>query len=194
MKPAEFPRRPSLSLWTMGTTSVLFFLFVAWLGTYQVEEVTKVAGSLEPTVGNAPIQFPAGGVIVDLAVAEGQRIKRGDALLRIDSLSANDTVDSLREQILILESQRIHLEALTLGRRLTRAQLAGVRGDLAENQLNLYAGETASYQASLEVFRTQKASLDLQVRERKAELVASTGTSPWSKRVSTSRTRWPPRG
>jgi adhesin transport system membrane fusion protein len=172
MTPPDFPRAPSLSLWTILGTSLLFFLFVAWLATYQIEEVTKVSGTLEPTVGNAPVQFPTGGVIIGLEVAEGQPVKRGDALIQIESLNANDTADSLKQQILVLEAQRVRMAALAAQKLLSDTDFGSLPLDLRTNQRQLWAEEMASYRSSLAVYDSQKASLSLQIREKQAEIAA----------------------
>lgn len=172
MSNIDFPRKPRLGLWTLIASTLFLILFVAWLGVYQVEEVTRVPGILEPSVGNAPIQFPSSGIITDLLVKDGQKVTKGEILLRINSLGAADTVDSIKEQIAVLAAQRVRMDALANDKDLTTSALAAIRPSLRDNQLQLFQGEMGSYRASLDVFDNQKRSLGLQIQEKQAEIKA----------------------
>lgn len=167
---SEFPTKPRLSFWTLIVAAILFSLFVVWTAVYQVEELTRVPGTMEPRLGVAPIQIPQGGVIVDLPARNGQEVKAGDLLVRLEATGGVESVDSLTEQLAVLQAQKRRLQGLVQGRFPDLADFSKRYPDLARNQLQLYQNEMTAFRASLEVYRSQLNALGLSKAEREAEL------------------------
>lgn len=58
---------------------------IAWLALAQTEEIALVQGKLEPSGGVTEIRIPVGGVTEAVLVKEGQSVKKGQVLLRLDT-------------------------------------------------------------------------------------------------------------
>jgi hemolysin D len=58
---------------------------VLWLTFAQTEEVVVAPGKLEPIGDVKTIQVPVGGVLDEMLVKEGERVSKGQVLLRLDS-------------------------------------------------------------------------------------------------------------
>ena len=88
--------------WTlMGTT-----LFgVGWLAVAQTEEIVVSQGKLEPLGEVKPIQVPLGGVVEEILVKEGEKVKAGQVLLRMDTEATSEKERSLRESLQLKEEQ-----------------------------------------------------------------------------------------
>jgi HlyD family secretion protein len=85
----------------MGTT-----LFgVAWLSLAQTEEIVVANGKLEPEGEVKDIQVPVGGVVEQILVKEGEQVKAGQVLLRLDSETTADRQQSLRDTIALKQQQ-----------------------------------------------------------------------------------------
>lgn len=68
--------------WTLigGTGCAL-----AWLALAQTEEVVIAPGKLEPQGQVKTVQLPIGGVLEEMLVSEGQKVKKGQVLLKLDN-------------------------------------------------------------------------------------------------------------
>lgn len=102
-------------IWTlMGTTGAA----VAWLALAKTDEVVVAPGKLEPIGNVKTVQMPAGGVVDELLVKEGERVKKGQILMRLDNEATVDRQASMRQGIAAKQEQ-LQLKQLELGRYLS---------------------------------------------------------------------------
>jgi hemolysin D len=81
-------------LWTIiGVASIS----VLWAFLAHMDEVVHAAGMLEPIGAVQDVQAPVGGVITEILVAEGQKVKEGDPLVRLDPKVAVVELQSLKD-------------------------------------------------------------------------------------------------
>ncbi|WP_216906559.1 HlyD family efflux transporter periplasmic adaptor subunit [Synechococcus sp. CCY 0621] len=100
--------------WTlMGVT--LFGL--GWLAFAQTEEIVTAPGKLEPLGVVKDIQMPVGGVVEEVMVKEGERVKKGQVLLRLDTETTLDRQASM-EQTIRYKQQQLRLKQVELDRYL----------------------------------------------------------------------------
>lgn len=98
----------------IGTTGFA----LAWLALAQTEEVVIAVGKLQPIGDVQTVQMPVGGVLDKMLVKEGERVSKGQVLLRLDNETTLDRRDSLRDSIRSKE-QQYALKQLELQRYLT---------------------------------------------------------------------------
>lgn len=63
---------------------------VLWLAVAQTDEVVIAPGKLEPIGDVKTVQMPQGGVLEQMLVKDGERVKQGQILLRLDSETSRD--------------------------------------------------------------------------------------------------------
>ncbi|MBD2353098.1 HlyD family efflux transporter periplasmic adaptor subunit [Tolypothrix sp. FACHB-123] len=68
---------------------------VVWASTAKIDESVPVQGKLEPKGFVKDIQAPVGGVIDQIHVQEGQRVKKGDLLVSFDRTTTQAKLKSL---------------------------------------------------------------------------------------------------
>lgn len=78
---------------------------LAWLTFAQTEEVVVASGKLEPIGDVKTIQVPVGGVLDEMLVKEGQRVSKGQVLLRLDNEATKDREISLQKTIAAKQEQ-----------------------------------------------------------------------------------------
>ena len=96
--------RSRLILWTIiGVTT--FGIIWAWLA--KIDQAVPAQGKLEPQGAVKEVQSPIAGVVKEIYVHDGQRIKQGDLLLSLDSTTAQAQLTSLSKirAALIKENQ-----------------------------------------------------------------------------------------
>jgi HlyD family secretion protein len=78
---------------------------VAWLAFAKTEEIVTAPGKLEPLGVVKDVQMPVGGVVDQVLVKEGDRVKKGQLLLRLDTEATQDRKASVEKTILFKEQQ-----------------------------------------------------------------------------------------
>lgn len=102
-------------IWVLlGTTGAA----IAWLALAKTDEVVVAPGKLEPVGDVKTVQMPVGGVLEQILVKDGQRVKQGQILLRLDNEATVDREGSIREGI-AAKLQQYRLKELELRRYLT---------------------------------------------------------------------------
>jgi len=88
--------------WTlMGVTAFA----LGWLALAKTEEIVTAPGKLEPLGVVKEIRLPVGGVVDDILVKEGQTVKKGQVLMRLDTEATRDRQQSLLSSISFKQQQ-----------------------------------------------------------------------------------------
>jgi len=100
----------SISWALMGVTG----FGLAWLALAKTEEIVTAPGKLEPLGVVKDVQMPVGGVVEQVLVKEGQRVRKGQLLLRLDTEATLDRKASVEKTIEYKEQQlRLKQEELS---------------------------------------------------------------------------------
>ena len=84
-----------------GTT-----LGIGWLAIAETEEIVITQGKLEPISGVIPIKIPLQGVTKNIYVKEGEKVKKGQLLIELDTEATQSKQNAL------IKSREINLEIL----------------------------------------------------------------------------------
>lgn len=90
---------------------------VAWIALAQTEEIVTAPGKLEPLGVVKDIQMPVGGVVDQILVKEGDRVSKGEVLLKLDTEATRDRRTSLEKSVLY-KTQQLRLKRDELDRYL----------------------------------------------------------------------------
>lgn len=82
--------------WTLVGTTVFG---IAWLAIARTEEIVVATGQLEPVGSVQDIQMPVGGVVDDILVEEGDTVKKGEILMKLDTEASDQQRQSLEASI-----------------------------------------------------------------------------------------------
>ena len=125
--------------WSLiGTTAI----GIGWLAIARTEEVVVATGKLDP-IGNVKnVRIPPGGVVEAILVKNGQRVSKGEALIRLDQESSSEKLKSLSKSVeekstqIGQKQQQLQLKKLERERtgELNREQLATTRANLQLQQ------------------------------------------------------------
>lgn len=89
--------------WTLIGTTVFG---VAWLALARTEEIVVAPGQLEPVGSVQDIQMPVGGVADQILVKEGDAVKAGQVLMKLDTEASEEQRLSLEKTILLKQEQQ----------------------------------------------------------------------------------------
>lgn len=95
----------------MGTTAFA----LAWLALAQTEEIVVAPGKLQPIGSVKEIQMPVGGIADVILVKEGDKVKAGQVLMRLDTEASTQKRKSLQDNLALKRTQ-LGLKRLELQR------------------------------------------------------------------------------
>ncbi|MEA3372456.1 MAG: HlyD family type I secretion periplasmic adaptor subunit [Campylobacterota bacterium] len=102
--------RSRIILW-LGALSVLWLLF--WTSTTQIDEIVRGGGKIIPSHKVQVIQNLEGGIVLDIMVREGDKIKKEQPLLKIQDIGFSSSYEQsqLRYNELLAKSIRLDAQA-----------------------------------------------------------------------------------
>jgi adhesin transport system membrane fusion protein len=97
---------PLLALALLGLLA-----FIGWAMVFRIDEVARASGEVIASNRVQVIQAVDGGVLVQLMVREGDRVKPGQVLARLDQGRLNATVGEVEARLMSLNAKAIRLRA-----------------------------------------------------------------------------------
>ncbi len=101
----QSPRWMRATTWGLVGTAAFA---VGWLALAKTDEVVTVSGKLEPLGSVQEIQMPVGGIASKILVKDGDEVKKGQIVMKLDAETTQQQLDSLKE------SQKLKTNQLAL--------------------------------------------------------------------------------
>lgn len=108
----QTPKKFRIILWFWIIT---ISLLIAWAYFAQIDEIVRGEGKVIPRSENKMIQNLEGGIIEDILVKEGDLVKKGEVLLKIDNQKSKADYESTNLKAMELTAKIIRLQAETNG-------------------------------------------------------------------------------
>lgn len=86
-------------------------IFFVWAAFAPIDEIVRGDGKVIPGGENQMIQHLEGGIIKEIIVKEGQKVKADDLLLKIDNIKSSSTFESSRYKAAGLRAKIVRLQA-----------------------------------------------------------------------------------
>ncbi len=149
-----------------------FLAFFIWAATTSLNEVTRGSGRIVPLEQNRNIQHMEGGIITDIMVVEGARVKAGDVLV---SIKNSFSIAELEQNKLELAFQRIKLARLSAEAKgdslfITPNDMIKSNPEIVEQELKIFDSRRASRQEQMLIFKDQALQKRLTLSERRQRL------------------------
>jgi HlyD family secretion protein len=158
--------------WTlMGGTA----FGLAWLSLAKTEEIVVASGKLEPVNRVVEVQMPLPGVISAVLVKEGQRVRKGQMLVRLDTEASGDRQKSALETLRLKQAELAYKDQeLNDTRMVVSTRIASLQDNLKlANQVLARLDKLAQEGAAAELQdleqRNKVQQLQGEIRQIKAE-------------------------
>ncbi|MBR0655052.1 HlyD family type I secretion periplasmic adaptor subunit [Plastoroseomonas arctica] len=165
------PRTGGLILFGILAIAVFFGSFVAWSLMAPLSEAAVAPGIIKVEGQRRTIQHLEGGIVREIMVRDGDRVTRGQPLMRLDDVQSGATLETLRSQLWSFRAQDARLTA-----ELSRAGRIDFPAELAESTdpraRDAIAGQTALFEARATALASQ-----IQVQEARIAQSRSTISS-----------------
>lgn len=157
---------PRLTRITLYLVAALIAAAVTWASLSTVDEIVTAQGKLVTTHPNLVVQPLETSVIREIHVAVGDVVRRGQALATLDPTFPKADVDALRTRIAAFDATIERLEAELNARNFIPLDPANPE-DAA--QARLFTQRKGYYEASLNNYDAQIASLQAELETNKSE-------------------------
>lgn len=154
------------------STSLLLFAIVAflaaglwWTSWAEIPMVARGEGQVIPSSQIQVVQHLEGGILAGISVKEGQIVRKGDILLRVDDIQFESKYREDYAKYLGLLAARDRLEAEVKGAEPSYSR------EVMKNDPKLAASEDALYRARKAELKHSIAVLERQTEQREQELV-----------------------
>ena len=150
-----------------AVATTLFFLvaFIVWAQFTVLDKVVRGVGRVVPQAQNQMVQHFEGGIIAEILVREGDTVKKGDVLLRIDNSFARAELQSARLETRVKKLRALRLSAEAQGATELTFDTVQIR-DL----VLLASRESDLFKSRLQTLDSQSRILDEQLRQKELEL------------------------
>lgn len=137
---------------------------LGWSMWARVDQVTRAAGQVIPSGRTQVVQSLEGGAISEILVREGDRVKRGQLLVRLDEVRLRAEVDEGAATVAALTARLARIEAELFDRPLVFPAEVADFPEFASNQRQLHARRRAALQADLASLNAMRALMSQELQ------------------------------
>ena len=135
---------------------VAVFVLLIWANFAVLDEVTRGEGKVIPSRQVQILQSMDGGIVSEILVKEGQSVKIGDLMLKVDPTRMVSSLRENRSQYLALLAKAARLKALAESSRFAPPQeVVAEAPEIVEQERALYESRKAELDATMGVSRQQ---------------------------------------
>ena len=117
------------------------FFGLGWLSIAKTEEIIVAQGKLEPIKGVVEVQMPLQGVASNIYVKEGELVKKGQVLLKLDTETIQAKIDSFSDSLKINKDIQNRLNLLVKEGAVSELQYLQQKNKLNELQSKIIENE-----------------------------------------------------
>lgn len=149
----QTPHGARTFVWFSGGAVLVLLL---WAYFAELDEVTRGEGKVIPSRQVQVLQSMDGGIVSEILVKEGQTVRMGELLLKVDPTRMVSSLRENRSQYFSLLAKGARLRALAEGARfIPPPEVVKETPDIAEQERALYESRRAELDATIGVARQQ---------------------------------------
>jgi multidrug efflux pump subunit AcrA (membrane-fusion protein) len=126
------------SIVSFGVVAVLIVVFVWWAAVSQIVQSSHAQGQVIASARTQSVQAAIEGVVARVLVEEGQKVKAGQVLARLDHSQANASFQDTQAKVAALTAALVRLNAEVFGRPLLFPKEVRAYPNFVSNQTELF--------------------------------------------------------
>lgn len=146
---------PAIVRTTMAMISTLILVFIVWSAFTNVNEVARSPGEIIPIGQSQSVQHLDGGLVAAIHVEEGQKVQKGDLLLRLDGAGSQDDLKRARSKQISLALQQERLRSFLEGRAPDFSNYAQSHPGLVRDQRVIFDSMVNAHNQEEHIIREQ---------------------------------------
>ncbi|WP_353229005.1 HlyD family type I secretion periplasmic adaptor subunit [Novosphingobium sp.] len=152
---------------TLRLLACAIVAFLVWASVFTLDKVTRGQGRVLPGVQNQVVQHQEGGIVQQILVQEGARVKQGQVLMRVDNVTTGTEYATSQTDVVAK-----HITLARLDAEIAGAGAFSVPADLARAAPDIARSEEAVFR-SRQAQRSQASGIiGEQVRQHRAEVAS----------------------
>lgn len=165
----ELPIEPSKAAqYLLYAIAGLLVVFLVWASIAKLDRVTRGDGRIVPSNHLQQVQYLEGGIIEEILVKPGARVKKGQILVKVDPTQMNAQFSRGRDGYNMVAARIARLEAAAAGKPLLfAADLEKSAPDIVANERKLFDARKLEFDSALaiETGKLEEARASLQFAE-----------------------------
>lgn len=164
--------RPSITsnLLLIAILAMIAF-FIVWASVSQIEEMTRGSGQVVPSQEIQVVQSLEGGILAELLVSEGDRVEKGQILMRISDVAFSSEERGVEAQSLGLRAKKARLTAEANGSAFVLPEdIAASVPQIAENETALYNSRQKELGNAKAILQEKIGAAEAQIAETNADI------------------------
>jgi len=145
--------------------------FLIWANFALIDEIARGDGEIIPSGENQIVQNLEGGIVDEILVTEGQEVKKGEVLLKIDNTKSSSSYSSNAVKADALEAKIARLRAESKGQKfIVSKELIKKIPLLVENEKSLYETNKRQLNSKLSALRERLSQKRQELSEAQSQL------------------------
>jgi membrane fusion protein, adhesin transport system len=155
-----------------------FVLFILWASLSELDEVTRASGRIVPSKQIQIIQNLEGGIVKEILVRQGDKVKAGDVLVKLDRTQFDAEFNRNEEEFLSLEATIARLKAESnFEEPVFDEKLMAEQEYMVSRELNLFNARKAEFDASINSIAARLKQIEQELIETEVSLVSARSAS-----------------
>lgn len=134
--------------------------FLVWALTSEIDEIARGQGEVIAVARTQEVQVTDGGVLERLFVAEGDTVRKGALLARLDATRAAASYQESRSRVALLQAMQARLKAEVLGDQMVFPRLLESYPAFVREQTLLYRRRKKSFEDKLDSLQEKLAVIE----------------------------------
>lgn len=145
-------------------------ILVGWAATTEIDRVTRGQGRIVPQLQNQIVQHFEGGILTEILVREGDKVTRGEPLLRIDNSFSRSELAQAELEIKARRAKMIRLTAEVGGAEIVEfpADLETEIPKIVDREREVFAGRRQTLTEQIGILEDQFKQKSLDLAEAKS--------------------------
>ena len=153
----RLPKIFQRSSMVINVTAVALIGLLIWAGWAEIDQVSRAMGQVIPAGRVQVIQSADGGVIGEILVREGDRVRRGQKLVVLDPIRIQAAVEESRAKVASYRTVKSRIEAELFNRPLAFTDDVEAFPEFVANQRQLYSRRRTAQAEDIGTLRNMQA-------------------------------------
>lgn len=151
--------------------AVSLSVFIGWMAFAQIDEIVRGSGEVIPRGDNKVVQNLEGGIVEEILTHEGESVKKGDILLKIDNQKSLSSYESNKVSASALEAKILRLRAEAENKEFVVSKEVEKKMPLLiKNEMSLYESNKKRLDAALKIVKQQQYQKEQEYEENRKRL------------------------
>jgi len=151
-----------------------FVIFILWASIAELDEVTRATGRVVPSKQIQVIQNLEGGIVKEILFRQGDKVKAGDILVKLDRTQFDADFKRNEEEYFSLTAMIIRLQAESrFEEPVFETVFQKEHENMVRRELNLFLARKAEFDASLNSLKAKLKQIEQENIEAEVSLVGA---------------------